>query len=170
MAVESRQGSDIGDVAFSRIEFAGTGGAFFVYLAQQDTDAPTGDVPKLGSVSGVSFTDIVGATKSWGNSPHQGTLVTGQIYNGVTYPIQNLSFTRVNVTFDGGLSSVPGSPVEATPDQYPESNMFGDLPAWGYYLRHVQGVTFDAVTSTLAASDARQKLVTDDVGAQVGSP
>jgi polygalacturonase len=170
MAVESRQGSDISGVAFSRIEFAGTGGAFFVYLAQQDTDAPTGDVPKLGSVNGVSFTDITGATRYWGSSPHQGTLVTGQIYNGVTYPIENLSFTRVAVTFDGGLTRIPGNPVEATPDQYPEANMFGDLPAWGYYLRHVQGVTFDTVTSSLAASDAREKVVTDDVAARVGSP
>jgi hypothetical protein len=48
--------------------------------------------------------------------------------------------------------------------------MFGDLPAWGYYLRHVQGVTFDACTSSVAATDARQKLVTDDVGLLTGSP
>jgi polygalacturonase len=170
MAVESRQGSDISNVAFSRVQFANTGGAFFVYLAQQDSTAPAGDVPKLGSVDGVSFTDIAGATASWPNSPHQGTLVTGHVYDGVTYPITNLTFTRVAVTFDGGLSSVPSSPPEATPNQYPESNMFGDLPAWGYYLRHVQGVTFDACTSSVAANDARPKLVTDDVGGMVGSP
>ncbi len=170
MAVESRQGSDISKVAFSRIEFANTGGAFFVYLAQQNDTAPTGDVPKLGSVDSVSFTDIAGSTASWGNSPHQGTLVTGNIYNAVTYPITNLSFTRVAVTFDGGLSSVPASPPEATPDQYPESNMFGDLPAWGYYLRHVNGVTFDSCTTNVAATDARQELVTDDVSALGGSP
>ena len=170
MAVESRQGSDIAGVTFSRIELAGTGGAFFVYLAQQNTDAPTGDVPKLGSVNGVSFTDIAGATRAWANSPHLGTLVTGQIYEGVTYPIQNLSFTRVALTFDGGSNGIPGSPVEATPDQYPEANMFGDLPAWGYYLRHVQGVTFETVTSAVATSDARQKLVTEDVSGLVGMP
>ena len=170
MAVESRMGSDISQIAFSRIQFGGTGGAFFVYLAQQNIEAPVGDVPKLGSVDSVSFTDISGATRSWGGSPHQGSLVTGNIYNGVTYPITNLSFTRVNVVFDGGLSTVPGSPPEATPDEYPESSMWGDLPAWGYYLRHVQGVTFDSVTSTLAATDARQKLVTDDVSGLTGSP
>ncbi len=170
MAVESRQGSDMSHVAFSRIEFANTGGAFFVYLAQQNTTAPTGDVPKLGSVDSVSFTDVTGSTASWGNSPHQGALVTGHIYNGVTYPITNLAFTRVAVTFDGGRTTVPAGPPEATPNQYPESNMFGDLPAWGYYLRHVQGVTFDACTSSVAATDARQKLVTDDVGLLTGSP
>ncbi len=170
MAVESRQGSDIDGVAFHRIEFADTGGAFFVYLAQQSTTAPVGDVPKLGSINNVSFTDIAGATASWGNSPHQGSLITGHIFNAVTYPITNLSFTNVAVTFDGGLSTVPASPPEAMPNQYPESNMFGDLPAWGYYLRHVSGVTFTNVTSSVANTDARQKLVTDDVSGVVGAP
>jgi hypothetical protein len=88
----------------------------------------------------------------------------------VTYSIANLAFTRVAVQFDGGLQTVPGAPVEAMPDQYPEANMFGDLPAWGYYLRHVHGVTFDACTTSVAATDARSALVTADVSGQTGSP
>ena len=163
MAVESRQGADIENMAFDRIELANTGGAFFVYLAQQATTHPIGDVPKLGSIDHVSFTDIAGATGSWPNSPHQGSLITGHLYNGTTYPITNLTFSRVAVQFDGGLATVPAPPPEATPNQYPESKMFGDLPAWAYYLRHVQGVTFDACTATLAAPDARMQIVTDDV-------
>ncbi len=170
MAVESRQGSDIAGVAFQRIEFANTGAAFFVYLAQQSTTHPVGDVPKLGSIDSVSFTDIAGSTASWPNSPHQGSLITGNIFNSVTYPITNLAFANVAVAFDGGLASIPTSPPEAMPNQYPESNMFGDLPAWGYYLRHVAGVSFSACTSSVAATDARQALVSDDVTGLVGSP
>jgi hypothetical protein len=170
MAVESRQGADVDAVAFRRIEFAHVGAAFFVYLAQQATTHPVGDVPKLGSVNNVSFTDIAGSTASWPNSPHQGSLITGHIFNGTTYPITNLSFTNVAVSFQGGRTSVPGSPPEATPNQYPESNMFGDLPAWAYYLRHVAGVTFNACTSSLVSSDVRQKLVTSDVAGVTGSP
>jgi hypothetical protein len=170
MAIESRQGSDVSNVSYQRIQFTGTGAAFFVYLAQQDTTAPVGDVPKLGSVTGVSFTDILGATGSWPNTPHQGSLVTGNVYEGTTYPIASLSFANVAVIFDGGLGTVPGTPPEATPNQYPEVNMFGDLPAWGYYLRHVVGVTFANCTTSVAASDARQELVTDDVTGLAGSP
>jgi len=162
MAVESRQGSDIDGVAFHRIEFAHAGAAFFVYLAQQTTTHPIGDVPKLGSITNVSFTDIAGSTASWPHSPHQGSLITGHLDNGTTYPITNLKLTNVAIQFDGGLSTVPAAPVEAKENQYPESNMFGDLPAWGYYLRHVQGVTFSNVTSTVASPDARQPVVTDD--------
>ena len=92
------------------------------------------------------------------------------MFNGVTYPIQNLAFTNVAVRFVGGSTTVPGAPPEAKPDQYPESNMFGDLPAWGYYLRHVSGVTFANCTTTDANTDARPSLVTSDVAGVTGSP
>lgn len=170
MAVESRQGADVDQVSFRRVNFANVGSAFFVYLAQQSVTAPVGDVPKLGSMRNISFTDISGWTKSWFNSPHQGSLITGHLFNGIAYRIANLSFTNVVVNFVGGRNTVPGAPPEAQPNQYPESNMFGDLPAWGYYLRHVDGVTFQGVSSTLANGDARSKLVTSDVRGLAGAP
>jgi polygalacturonase len=170
LAVESRHGSDVNGVAFQRIGFDNVGGAFFVYLAQQAVTAPTGDVPKLGSMNNISFTDITGSTAHWDDSPHQGSLITGHIFNGTTYYVTNVSFTNVAVRFTGGLNTVPGMPVEAMPNQYPESNMFGDLPAWAYYLRHVQGAVFTNCTSTLQANDARQKIVTNDTTGVMGDP
>lgn len=170
MALESREGADVDQIRFRRIDFANVGSACFVYLAQQATTHPVGDVPKLGSMNAVSFTDVSGWTTYWPNSPHQAAPITGQIYNGTTYKITNLSFTNMNVLFEGGRTSVPGAPPEATPGQYPESNMFGDLPPWAYYLRHVNGVTFSGCTSTLVNSDVRAKLTTSDVTGLVGSP
>lgn len=170
MAVESREGADVDGVAFNRINIADVGGAFFVYLAQQATTHPIGDVPKLGSMNNVSFNNVTGWTTSWPNSPHQASLVTGHIYSGTTYYITNLKFTSVALAFEGGRTTVPGSPAEATPGQYPESNMFGDLPPWAYYLRHVNGVTFTTCASSLVNSDVRSKLVTSDVTGLVGTP
>jgi MYXO-CTERM domain-containing protein len=171
MAVESREGADVSQVSFNRIEFSNTGGGFFVYLAQQSTTHPVGDVPKLGSIDGVSFTDIHGSTGVWSNSPNQASLITGHIFNGTTYPITNLAFSRVAVTYQGGMSTSPTMPPdEAKPGQYPESNMFNPLPAWAYYLRHVQGITFDSCTTTVANPDVRQEMVTDDVGGLSGTP
>jgi len=170
MAVESRQGADVDAVAFRRIELANVGSAFFVYLAQQASTHPAGDVPKLGTMNDVSFTDIAGATAWWPNSPHQGSLITGHVYNGTTYRITNLRFNNVAVTWQGGRTTVPGSPPEAIPNQYPESNMFGDLPAWAYFLRHVSGVTFSSSSASLSHADARPKLVTTDVLDLHGAP
>src|SRR5262249_49139878 len=99
-----------------------------------------------------------------------GSLITGHIFNGVTYPITNLAFTNVAVRFVGGSPTVPDNPPEAIPDQYPESRMFGDLPAWGYFLRHVDGVRFANCTSSVANTDPRPLLVTIDVAGATGSP
>lgn len=170
IAVESRQGADVARVSFERVQLADVGTAFFVYLAQQAETAPTGDVPRLGTMDAVSFTDISGWTSSWASSPHQASLITGHVFEGQTYAITGLSFTRVDVRFTGGRGSVPGDPPEARPNQYPESNMFGDLPASAYFLRHVSGVRFTDCTTRLAQPDPRPLMVTRDVSGLTGSP
>lgn len=48
--------------------------------------------------------------------------------------------------------------------------MFGELPAWAYYLRHVENVTFVSCTTTAANPDVRQELVHDDVSGLLGGP
>ena len=172
MAVESRQGADISTASRSSASSSSnTGAAFFVYLAQQATTHPIGDVPKLGSIDDVSFTDVIGTTASWPHSPHQGSLITGHVFNGMTYPITNLAFTRVAVVVRRRLRrSCPARRPRRCRTSIPESNMFGDLPAWGYYLRHVHGVTFTDCTTTAAATDARPAIATADVTGMTGAP
>lgn len=170
IAVESRQGADVANVAFERVQLADVGTAFFVYLAQQAETAPAGDVPRLGTMDAVSFTDISGWTSSWPSSPHQASLITGHVFEGQTYAITGLSFDRVHLRYTGGRGSVPGDPPEARPNQYPESNMFGDLPASAYFLRHVAGVRFRDCSTRLAQPDPRPLLVTRDVSGLTGSP
>lgn len=158
MVVMSRNGADVSNINFSRLEFSNCGEAFFVFLGQQPGH-PDGDVDKLGSINNVHFTDILGTT-----STTVGSLITGQIYNGTTYSISNLFFTNCNVTFHGGhTGAVPGNPPEWDSNQYPEANLFGDLPAYGYYMRHVNGVTFTTCSTNLANSDTRLATATNDV-------
>ena len=48
-------------------------------------------------------------------------------------------------------------------ENYPESKMFGVLPAWGFYCRHAAGITFDNVTIRVTGKDYRSAIVCDDV-------
>jgi hypothetical protein len=41
--------------------------------------------------------------------------------------------------------------------------MFGILPAWAFYLRHVTGVRLDSVTARFDEPDTRPAVVLDDV-------
>ena len=49
-------------------------------------------------------------------------------------------------------------------DTYPEFSQFKELPAWGFYIRHAKGITFDNVKFIAEKpGDYRPGLVTDDV-------
>ena len=68
----------------------------------------------------------------------------------------------MNIFFKGGVSSVPAAPAEYA-GQYPENIMWGNLPAYGYYVRHVTGVTFTNCFTSAASGDSRPWLATSDV-------
>jgi hypothetical protein len=48
-------------------------------------------------------------------------------------------------------------------DRYPEFSMFGELPVWGLYLRHAEGITMKNVRLTLKEDDYRPSVAADDV-------
>ena len=45
--------------------------------------------------------------------------------------------------------------------------MFGELPSWGFYLRHVRGVILRNVRLSLEAEDFRPAIVEEDVEGMV---
>ena len=48
-------------------------------------------------------------------------------------------------------------------EKYPEFSMFGELPSWGLYLRHIRGITLRNVQLSLEAEDFRPVIVEEDV-------
>ena len=86
--------------------------------------------------------------------------------------IEDVTFENIQITVPGA-----GNPLYAyrgtTPedldgipemiDWYPEFSQWKELPAWGVYLRHMDGVTFKNVTLTAEQDDYRPCIVTDDV-------
>ena len=104
----ARNGAQVNNINFSRMEFSNCGSAFFVFLGQQPGH-PVGDVDKLGSINNVHFTDILCSVDN-STSATWGSLITGQNYpppNGTTYPITNLFFTNCN-TAVSLQTGVPG--------------------------------------------------------------
>jgi hypothetical protein len=55
------------------------------------------------------------------------------------------------------------SPVPEVPAAYPQSRMFGWLPASGLYCRHVRGLSLRDVTFTAPAQEWRNTMIFDDV-------
>jgi hypothetical protein len=53
--------------------------------------------------------------------------------------------------------------VPEKPEAYPDPTMFGELPAFGMYLRHGAAVMLSNVTLTSAPDDRRLGLIAEDI-------
>jgi polygalacturonase len=80
------------------------------------------------------------------------------------HPVENVSLSNIRLTFAGGGKAEDAQrQVPEKADAYPEYSMFGVLPAYGLYCRHVRNLTFDNVEVGTATSDGRPSLGCDDV-------
>jgi hypothetical protein len=157
IALESVDGSDISHVTFRRIELHQTNSPFFVVIGRRGRTPPN-DTFKIGSIENILFEDIIGKDlKSKIGCP-----ITGLVHEGKEYRLKNLTFRRCHFTFQGGVDKVPPHPPEME-KQYPECNIWGNMPAYGYFIRHADNVTFDGCTSKVSSEDARPWRVTEDV-------
>jgi hypothetical protein len=86
------------------------------------------------------------------------------------YPVQNVTLENIQIIYPGrgnaAYANLPVSRLTQVPEQkshYPEFSMFGELPSWGLYVRHVEGLTLRNVSVKIKAPDYRPAMVFDDV-------
>jgi polygalacturonase len=86
------------------------------------------------------------------------------------HPVENLVLEDIEINYPGrgnrGLAHMPVARLDAVPElesAYPEFSMFGELPAWGFYIRHVHGLQMKNIRIGIAEPDYRPALVLDDV-------
>jgi len=79
-------------------------------------------------------------------------------------PVENVTLENVRIAFAGGGTRKNAErPIAENAENYPEFKMFGTLPAYGFYCRHVQNLTFHNVALEFEKPDQRPALVFDDV-------
>ncbi|MFC2076106.1 glycoside hydrolase family 28 protein [candidate division KSB1 bacterium] len=80
------------------------------------------------------------------------------------HPIENVTLSNIRITYPGGGTAADArKPTPEKPDAYPEATMFGTLPAYGFYCRHVTGLRFSHVDLNLEGDDYRPAIVCEDV-------
>ena len=88
------------------------------------------------------------------------------------YKIQNVTLKNIEIVYPGagnplyakrGLTPAELDSIPEMRTAYPEFSQFKELPAWGIYVRHAEGITFDNVTFTVLKKDYRPSIVIDDV-------
>ena len=80
------------------------------------------------------------------------------------HPVQNLSIQNVSIQLPGGGSQSEAKTVLPELEKaYPEVKMFGDaMPAYGAYIRHVQGLKIDGLSVQVASPDQRPAVFCQD--------
>ena len=86
--------------------------------------------------------------------------------------IQNVTLKNIQIIYPGsgnplyakrGLTPAELDGIPEMREAYPEFSQFKELPAWGFYVRHAEGINFENVTFTALKKDYRPSVVLDDV-------
>ncbi|MEZ4688259.1 MAG: glycosyl hydrolase family 28 protein [Bacteroidia bacterium] len=84
--------------------------------------------------------------------------------------VHSIRLENIDIRFPGrGNNAFANLPLDRLdqipelPDAYPEFSMFGELPAWGFYIRHVSGLSMSNVRVKIRRPDYRPAFVLDDV-------
>ena len=86
------------------------------------------------------------------------------------YPVEDVTLENIEISFGGKASKeiayIPLDKITSVPENpanYPEFSMFGELPSWGFYVRHASGIKMKNVKVSYVAADFRPAFVFDDV-------
>lgn len=79
------------------------------------------------------------------------------------HEIEDVRLSDIMILSQGGTSEDAAIKPAEKEGAYPEPNMFGTMPAYGFYFRHVKGLQVSDVEVRTMKDDARPAFVLDDV-------
>lgn len=174
IAIESVDGGFLENVLVQNVHAVNTGNAIFIRLGKRN---------QKGSVSTLKNVIIknIKVEVAFGRPDYEYEIRGPELpFFHNTFPssitgipghsVENVTLENIEVRYPGrgnnGLANLPLSRLNSVPEKesaYPEFSMFGELPAWGFYVRHMDGLTLKNVKLSIDAPDYRPAIVFDDV-------
>jgi polygalacturonase len=157
IAIYSVDGALLHHVTLSDLDMNGVSVPISVRLGARLKTFRPGDQPRpVGTLSDITIENIHAT----------GARQIGLLINGIPgHPVESLHLKNIDVTLAGG-GNAEDAKIQLVEKiaAYPEFSMFGKvMPAFGVYLRHVNGVTCDHVTMSTTRPDARPGVDLIDV-------
>lgn len=151
LALEVVDGGIMNQVLISDIVMDGVQTPIFIKLGDRKRfdDAP-------GQLKNIQINNIIARNVSLISSS-----ITGYPGNN----IENVKISNVDISYKGGGTEKQYQRVVPENEKdYPENRMFGhSLPAYGFFIRHVEGLKMKNIDLSLAQPDARSVIRMDDV-------
>jgi len=149
ISLHSVDGAHIEGVTISNIVMRQVRAPLFIRLGNRGRGM---NPPVPGSVGGVIISNVV-ATDATHTSGVVG--IPGQ-------RVRNVVLENIDVTMAGG-GSFKGLEVPQHEAKYPEATMFGELPAWALYARHVDGLVVRNFRARSKDPTDRPAIIFEDV-------
>ncbi|SHH61898.1 glycoside hydrolase family 28 protein [Wenyingzhuangia marina] len=173
IAIESVDGGHIENINVSNINAVNTGNAIFIRLGHRSGES-------IGTAKNIHIKNIkvqvplgrpdAGYEMSGPEVREAHNTFPSSIVGVPNHNIENVVIENVEISYPGlsqkEIAYVPLTHLMNVPERiqdYPEFSMFGELPAYGFYVRHVKGITFKNVKLTLENKDFRPAFIFDDV-------
>lgn len=150
LSLEAVDGGVLERVTVSNLRMTNVRTPIFVRLARRGRGQR---VPTPGALRHVSIDDVEAA----------GALSASTITGVPGAPVEAITLRNIKIETRGGGTRQVSLRVPEHESRYPDATMFVDLPAYGFYCRHVVGLDMNAVHLTLDQADARSAVVLDDV-------
>lgn len=174
LAFEAVDGGTIENITATNIFASNTGNAIFIKLGHRNVDG------KIGAIRNITIKNlhvhipfeapdtkykIRGPELPFFHNPFPAS-ITGL----PGHDVENITIEDINISYPGradeGYAHVALWRLDSIPESesnYPEFHMFGELPSWGFYVRHVDGLVMKNVRLSVRDDDFRPAYVFDDV-------
>jgi polygalacturonase len=155
LALESVDGGLLEDVTITNITMRDVvNSPIFIRLGKRNR-GPNESITE-GEIRRVIISNIV----AYNAEPRYASIISGIPGNN----IEDIRLSNIRIYYKGGGTAEQAAlnPPEKETD-YPEPVMFGEIPAYGFYIRHVKGLTMTDVEMSFASDDARPPFILSDV-------
>ena len=174
LAFEAVDGGTIENVTVTNVSATTTGNALFIKLGHRNVDG------KVGAIKNIKIKNLnvhIPFSKPdlkynirGPESPFFHNVFPASISGLPGHDVENITLENISISYPGrgnkGYAHLPVWRLNTIPEKassYPEFSMYGELPSWGLYVRHVTGLEMKNVRLSVRELDFRPAYVFDDV-------
>lgn len=153
LALESVDGALLEDVTISNITMRDVANCPIFMRLGSRMRGPAG--PPVGELRRVTVSNVV----VYNAEPKYASIISGI----PGHDIEDITLSNIRIYYKGGGTKQQAAlePPEKETD-YPEPTMFGEIPAYGFFVRHVRGLEMKNVKVSYLKDDVRAPFIFSD--------
>jgi len=153
LALESVDGALLEDVTISNITMRDVSNCPIFLRLGSRMRGPSG--AQVGALRRVILSNII----VYNAEPRYASIISGI----PGHDIEDVTLNNIRIYYKGGGTKQQAAlaPPEKETD-YPEPSMFGEIPAYGFFIRHVRGLEMSGVNVSYLKDDARAPFMISD--------